>query len=238
MSSTYFLGESAVARLHRLFHMNKSEPFTPSHTKRDVIVKDLTHERTTLQATKSRLDTECRVLKENNEAIQEGYEQVRQERDEANRRNMELEEELGTVTADRDTLRKELGREGRNEAAASETDTSAQVQFIANTGRMTELDRTRCIKDNLQNQLRRLQTEQKTYAEQLEETERRIAVREVDLAKLKGEKKPKQRKGEPLSELDQTNSHEQSGKSWRQEELGARPVVSRFDFSSFMSHKS
>lgn len=63
-------------------------------------------------------------------------------------------------------------------------------------------------------------------------------MREVDLAKLKGEKKPKQRKREPLSELHQTNSHEQFGESWRQEEVSARPVVSRFDFSSLMSHKS
>lgn len=68
--------------------------------------------------------------------------------------------------------------------------------------------------------------------------ERRIAVREVDLAKLKCEQKPKQGKREPLSELSQTNSHEQSGESWRLAELIVRPVVSRVDFSLLMGHES
>ena len=177
-------------------------------------IKDLAYEKTSWLTTKLRLEMESKTLKGNNEAIEEGYQQVRLEKDEANRRIMELEEELGSVTADRDSFM-ELARENQKEATASEAGTSAQVQLIANTGRMTELDRTRRIKDDLQNQFERLQAESKTYDQQLEEVEERVAVREMDLAKLKGEekKKGKQGKREPLSELDQTNSHEQSGES-------------------------
>lgn len=197
-------------------------------------IKDLTHEKTALQATKSRFGTECRSLKENNEAIQEGYAQVRQEKEEADLRNMELEEELVTVTADRDTLKEVLARKVWNEVAVSEEGTSACVQPIANMGHMTELDRTRRIKEDLQNQLNRLQAEQKAYDERLEDVEGRIALREVDLAEVKGEKEPTQGKREPLFELDHTNSHEQSGESWGQEELSAKPVVSIARRSAFI----
>lgn len=85
----------------------------------------------------------------------------------------------------------------------------------------------RRIKDNLQGQVDHLQTEQKAYDKQLEEVERRIALCEVDLAKLKSErKKPTPGKQEPLSELHRNNSQkQQSGGRWRQEELSAVPVV-------------
>jgi hypothetical protein len=147
---------------------------------------------------------------------------------------MELEEELVTVTADRDTLKEVLARKVWNEVAVSEEGTSACVQPIANMGHMTELDRTRRIKEDLQNQLNRLQAEHKAYDERLEDVEGRIALREVDLAEVKGEKEPTQGKREPLFELDHTNSHEQSGESWGQEELSAKPVVSIARRSAFI----
>lgn len=63
--------------------------------------------------------------------------------------NIELKGKSRAATADRDDLKEVSGCAGQNKAAASQAGTSAYAQLIANTGRITKLNRARRIKNDL-----------------------------------------------------------------------------------------
>lgn len=189
-------------------------------------VSEMAHEKVTWVATRLKLENETKTLREDKIAIQQGYDQVRKEKDEAELRIMELEEQLGAVAADLDVSKSNFGLENQGGAVPVIGATASEIQIVANNGQDIGMDRLTRIKENLGYQYPKSRKEQRAPPEELGGVEKQMAIQEVELAKHNnGEEQDRRHTRQLPSQLKRADHGTQPGDSSRPKELKTKSAV-------------
>lgn len=146
-----------------------------------------------LKAAKLDFDVRFADLKKKEQAIQQGYEQMRERKQESDMRAVTLEAQLRVVEADmeeaRDSLRasdSSVALPSQEEAAETSQSKSSTIEIVKYNQQLTETDRLDMIARRWRNDLQSAVEQQETYRESLQDTEAQIVLAIKQLEELQG----------------------------------------------------